>query len=282
MKKTIALVLVLLLALTLTACGGQSAEKTLKVGASITPHAEILREAAKLLEKQGITLEIVEYDDYVLPNISTENGDLDANYFQHKPYLDDFNQNHGTHLVAVAAIHYEPFGLYAGINKVIADLPDGAQIGVPNDGSNEARALYLLESLGLIKLKASAGFTATVEDIESNPHNFEIIEMAAPQLALSLPDLDMAVINGNYALQAGLNASTDALATEASDSEAAKTYANVLVVKEGRENDELIQALAAALQSDEVRTYIEKTYQAPSCRWRDRPGRRRWGLWRAS
>ncbi len=261
MKKTIALVLVLLLALTLTACGGQSAEKTLKVGASITPHAEILREAAKLLEKQGITLEIVEYDDYVLPNISTENGDLDANYFQHKPYLDDFNQNHGTHLVAVAAIHYEPFGLYAGINKVIADLPDGAQIGVPNDGSNEARALYLLESLGLIKLKASAGFTATVEDIESNPHNFEIIEMAAPQLALSLPDLDMAVINGNYALQAGLNASTDALATEASDSEAAKTYANVLVVKEGRENDELIQALAAALQSDEVRTYIEKTYQ---------------------
>lgn len=261
MKKTIALVLVLLLALTLTACGGQSAEKTLKVGASITPHAEILREAAKLLEKQGITLEIVEYDDYVLPNISTENGDLDANYFQHKPYLDDFNQNHGTHLVAVAAIHYEPFGLYAGINKVIADLPDGAQIGVPNDGSNEARALYLLESLGLIKLKASAGFTATVEDIESNPHNFEIIEMAAPQLALSLPDLDMAVINGNYALQAGLNASTDALATEASDSEAAKTYANVLVVKEGRENDDLIQALAAALQSDEVRTYIEKTYQ---------------------
>lgn len=261
MKKTIALVLVLLLALTLTACGGQSAEKTLKVGASITPHAEILREAAKLLEKQGITLEIVEYDDYVLPNISTENGDLDANYFQHKPYLDDFNQNHGTHLMAVAAIHYEPFGLYAGINKVIADLPDGAQIGVPNDGSNEARALYLLESLGLIKLKASAGFTATVEDIESNPHNFEIIEMAAPQLALSLPDLDMAVINGNYALQAGLNASTDALATEASDSEAAKTYANVLVVKEGRENDELIQALAAALQSDEVRTYIEKTYQ---------------------
>ena len=261
MKKTIALVLVLLLALTLTACGGQSAEKTLKVGASITPHAEILREAAKLLEKQGITLEIVEYDDYVLPNISTENGDLDANYFQHKPYLDDFNQNHGTHLVAEAAIHYEPFGLYAGINKVIADLPDGAQIGVPNDGSNEARALYLLESLGLIKLKASAGFTATVEDIESNPHNFEIIEMAAPQLALSLPDLDMAVINGNYALQAGLNASTDALATEASDSEAAKTYANVLVVKEGRENDELIQALAAALQSDEVRTYIEKTYQ---------------------
>ena len=197
----------------------------------------------------------------MLPNISTENGDLDANYFQHKPYLDDFNQNHGTHLVAVAAIHYEPFGLYAGINKVIADLPDGAQIGVPNDGSNEARALYLLESLGLIKLKASAGFTATVEDIESNPHNFEIIEMAAPQLALSLPDLDMAVINGNYALQAGLNASTDALATEASDSEAAKTYANVLVVKEGRENDELIQALAAALQSDEVRTYIEKTYQ---------------------
>lgn len=261
MKKTIALVLVLLLALTLTACGGQSAEKTLKVGASITPHAEILREAAKLLEKQGITLEIVEYDDYVLPNISTENGDLDANYFQHKPYLDDFNQNHGTHLVAVAAIHYEPFGLYAGINKVIADLPDGAQIGVPNDGSNEARALYLLESLGLIKLKASAGFTATVEDIESNPHNFEIIEMAAPQLALSLPDLDMAVINGNYALQAGLNPSTDALATEASDSETAKTYANVLVVKEGRENDELIQALAAALQSDEVRTYIEKTYQ---------------------
>ncbi len=261
MKKTIALVFVLLLVLTLTACGGQSAEKTLKVGASITPHAEILREAAKLLEKQGITLEIVEYDDYVLPNISTENGDLDANYFQHKPYLDDFNQNHGTHLVAVAAIHYEPFGLYAGINKVIADLPDGAQIGVPNDGSNEARALYLLESLGLIKLKASAGFTATVEDIESNPHNFEIIEMAAPQLALSLPDLDMAVINGNYALQAGLNASTDALATEACDSEAAKTYVNVLVVKEGRENDELIQALAAALQSDEVRTYIERTYQ---------------------
>lgn len=260
MKKIIALVIVVCLAaLCLAGCGGKD-EKVIKVGASITPHAEILGVVKDVLAEQGITLEIVEYDDYVLPNTAVEAGDLDANYFQHLPYMEDFNAGHGTHLVSVAAIHYEPFGIYAGKVAAVADLPDGAQIGVPNDGSNEARALYLLEVLGLITVNADAGFNATILDIESNPKNLEIIEMAAPQLAISLQDLDMAVINGNYALQVGLNASTDALATESSDSSSAETYANIIAVKEGNENNELILALVAALESDAVRDYINSTY----------------------
>ncbi len=259
MKKIIAIALALLSALSLMACGKKS--ETLKVGASVTPHAEILKVAKDELAKEGITLEIVEFTDYVLPNTSLESGDLDANYFQHKPYLDTFNAEHGTNLVSVAAIHYEPFGIYAGKTASIEALQDGATISVPNDGSNEARALLVLEAQGLIKLKEGVGTTATVLDIAENPKNLNIIEMEAAQLAISLQDVDLAVINGNYALQAGLNAATDALATEDANSAAAQEYANILAVKAGNESDPRIAKLIVALESDAVRDYINSTYK---------------------
>ena len=259
MKKIIAIALTLLFALSLTACGKKA--ETLKVGASVTPHAEILKVAKDELAKEGITLEIVEFTDYVLPNTSLESGDLDANYFQHKTYLDTFNAEHGTNLVSVAAIHYEPFGIYAGKTASIEALQDGATISVPNDGSNEARALLVLEAQGLIKLKEGVGTTATVLDIAENPKNLNIIEMEAAQLAISLQDVDLAVINGNYALQAGLNAATDALATEDANSAAAQEYANILAVKAGNESDPRIAKLIAALESDAVRDYINNTYK---------------------
>lgn len=259
MKKIIAIALALLSALSLTACGKKA--ETLKVGASVTPHAEILKVAKDELAKEGITLEIVEFTDYVLPNTSLESGDLDANYFQHKPYLDTFNAEHGTNLVSVAAIHYEPFGIYAGKTASIEALQDGATISVPNDGSNEARALLVLEAQGLIKLKEGVGTTATVLDIAENPKNLNIIEMEAAQLAISLQDVDLAVINGNYALQAGLNAATDALATEDANSAAAQEYANILAVKAGNESDPRIAKLIVALESDAVRDYINNTYK---------------------
>jgi D-methionine transport system substrate-binding protein len=259
MKKIIAIALALLSALSLMACGKKA--ETLKVGASVTPHAEILKVAKDELAKEGITLEIVEFTDYVLPNTSLESGDLDANYFQHKPYLDTFNAEHGTNLVSVAAIHYEPFGIYAGKTASIEALQDGATISVPNDGSNEARALLVLEAQGLIKLKEGVGTTATVLDIAENPKNLNIIEMEAAQLAISLQDVDLAVINGNYALQAGLNAATDALATEDANSAAAQEYANILAVKAGNESDPRIAKLIVALESDAVRDYINNTYK---------------------
>lgn len=259
MKKIIAIALTLLFALSLTACGKKA--ETLKVGASVTPHAEILKVAKDELAKEGITLEIVEFTDYVLPNTSLESGDLDANYFQHKPYLDTFNAELGTSLVSVAAIHYEPFGIYAGKTASIEALQDGATISVPNDGSNEARALLVLEAQGLIKLKEGVGTTATVLDIAENPKNLNIIEMEAAQLAISLQDVDLAVINGNYALQAGLNAATDALATEDANSAAAQEYANILAVKAGNESDPRIAKLIVALESDAVRDYINNTYK---------------------
>lgn len=259
MKKIIAIALTLLFALSLTACDKKA--ETLKVGASVTPHAEILKVAKDELAKEGITLEIVEFTDYVLPNTSLESGDLDANYFQHKPYLDTFNAEHGTNLVSVAAIHYEPFGIYAGKTASIEALQDGATISVPNDGSNEARALLVLEAQGLIKLKEGVGTTATVLDIAENPKNLNIIEMEAAQLAISLQDVDLAVINGNYALQAGLNAATDALATEDANSAAAQEYANILAVKAGNESDPRIAKLIVALESDAVRDYINNTYK---------------------
>ena len=259
MKKIIAIALALLFALPLTACGKKA--ETLKVGASVTPHAEILKVAKDELAKEGITLEIVEFTDYVLPNTSLESGDLDANYFQHKPYLDTFNAEHGTNLVSVAAIHYEPFGIYAGKTASIEALQDGATISVPNDGSNEARALLVLEAQDLIKLKEGVGTTATVLDIAENPKNLNIIEMEAAQLTISLQDVDLAVINGNYALQAGLNAATDALATEDANSAAAQEYANILAVKAGNESDPRIAKLIVALESDAVRDYINNTYK---------------------
>ena len=263
MKKLIAIVLSLILVLSFAACGKKADGKTVKVGASITPHAEILREAAKLLEKEGIKLEVVEYTDYVQPNTAVEDGSLDANYFQHTPYLNTFNAENKTHLVSVGSIHYEPFGIYAGKVKALSDLPDGARIGVPNDGSNETRALLLLQQEGIIQLKdgIDAASNATKLDIVENPKNIEIVEMEAAQISKALSDLDFGVINGNYALQAGLNAGTDALAVEDASGSGAQTYANILCVKEGNEKNEAILALFKALTSPEVKEYINNTYQ---------------------
>lgn len=262
MKKTLSIVLVLVLILSFGACSKKQENVTLKVGASVTPHAEILREAAKILEKEGITLEIIEYTDYVQPNTAVEDGSLDANYFQHQPYLTSFNAEQGTHIVSVGAVHYEPFGIYAGKTSSIDALQDGATVAVPNDGSNETRALLLLQQEGVIKLKdgIDASSKATILDIAENPLNLNIVEMEAAQIALSLQDVDLGVINGNYALQAGLNAGTDALAVEDASGTGAQTYANILCVKEGRENDEAIQALYKALTSEEVRAFINETY----------------------
>ena len=232
---------------------------TLKVGATPAPHAEILEVVKDILAEQGITLDIVQYNDYVQPNNAVEDGSLDANYFQHITYMNDFNDQNGTHLVSAAEVHYEPMSLYAGKVSSLDELADGALIGVPNDATNEARALLVLQQEGLITLRDGAGITATINDIVDNPKNLQFSEMEAAQLPLRLADLDMAVINGNYAIDAGLSMD-DALATESADGEAAQAYVNVLAVKEGRENDPAIQALAAALCSDEVKTYIEENY----------------------
>jgi D-methionine transport system substrate-binding protein len=262
MKKTIAIILTLVLALSLVACGGgnAAADKTITVAASPTPHAEILKVAQEVLAKDGWTLEITEYADYVVPNNVVEDGEIDANYFQHVPYLDTFNAENGTHLVSVAMVHYEPFGIYAGTKSAIADLAEGDKIAIPNDGSNRARALLLLEQEGIIALKEGVGMEATVLDIAENALNLDIVEMEAAQIAGVRDSVALAVINGNYALLAGLNAGTDALAVEDAESISATTYANVLVVKEGNENSEKIQALKKALLSEEVKTYINETY----------------------
>ena len=231
----------------------------IKVAASPTPHAEILKVAKDVLAEQGITLEIEEFTDCIQPNMVTEDGQVDANYFQHITYLNDFNEENGTHLVSVADLHYEPFGIYAGKTASLEELPDGAVVGVPNDPTNEGRALLLLQQEGLITLKEGVGLTATKLDIAENPKNLDIQELEAAQLPRSLDSLDLAVINGNYALQAGLNAA-DALAVESTDGEAAQAYVNVLVVKEGRENDPAIQALVEALKSDEVKAFMEENW----------------------
>ena len=260
MKKTIAIILTLVLALSLAACGAKADDKTISIAASPTPHAEILKVAAEVLAKDGWTLNVVEYADYVVPNNVVEDGEMDANYFQHVPYLNTFNAENGTHLVSVAMIHYEPFGIYAGTKAAIADLADGDKIAIPNDGSNRARGLLLLEQEGIIGLKDGAGMEATVLDIEENPLNLEIFEMEAAQIAGVRDSVALAVINGNYALNAGLNAGTDAIAVEDAESISATTYANVLVVKEGNENSDKITALKNALLSDAVKTYINNTY----------------------
>ncbi len=265
MKKLLSVLLVAVLVLGACAgCGTASSDdeqKTvIKVGASPTPHAEILSVVKDVLAEEGYELEIVEYNDYIIPNTATESGEIDANFVEHVPYLNNFNEENGTHLVAVAAVHYEPFGLYPGKTATIEELADGAQIAVPNDTTNEARALMLLEAQGLIKLKEGSGLTATKLDIVENPKNLDILEVEAAQVPRSLQDVDMAVINGNYAIQAGLSVAKDAVATEDAESEAAQTYANVLVVKEGNENTEATQALVKALLSDEVKDYINNTY----------------------
>jgi D-methionine transport system substrate-binding protein len=257
MKKFAVIVLALVLTLSAVAMAEST---TITVGASVTPHAEILEVVKPILKDQGYDLEIVEYMDYILPNTATESGEIDANYFQHELYLTDFNAENDTHLVSVLGVHYEPFGIYAGKSDSIENVADGATIAVPNDGTNEGRALMLLEELGLITLSDEATVTATKLDIVENPHNLDIVEMEAAQLPRVLGEVDYAVINGNYALQGGLNIA-DALAVENSESEAIKNYyVNVLVVKEGNENNEAIQALVAALQTQEVADFINSTY----------------------
>ncbi len=258
MKKLFALALAIVLCLSLTACGGGN-DKTITVGATPAPHCEILEVAKEVLAKDGYTLEIREFNDYVVPNTAVQDGDLDANYFQHITYLNTFNAEHKTELVSVAGIHYEPFGLYAGKTASLDALADGAQIAVPNDPSNEARALLLLQQEGLIKLKDGIGLDATKDDIVENPRGFDIVELEAQLLPQTLQDVDMAVINGNYAIDAGLKVS-DAVAVEAADGAAAEAYVNVLAVKKGSEKNEGILALVKALQSPEVKTYIESTY----------------------
>lgn len=240
-------------------CGKSESDKVIKVGASPTPHAEILRIIEDDLEQKGYKLEIVEYNDYIIPNNATQSGELDANYFQHEPYLEDFNAENGTDLVPVAGIHFEPFGIYAGKTKKLADLKENAVVAVPNDTTNEARALLLLEAQGLIKLKDDAGMKATIADIVENPLNLDIKELEAAQIARTVNDVDIACINGNYAADAGYKVS-DALATESADSLAAQTYKNVIVVKKGNENSEKTKALTEAVLSDEVREYINNNY----------------------
>lgn len=246
------------------AVSGEAAEVeskgTITVAASPTPHAEILADAAKILAKDGWTLEITEFEDYVQPNLVVESGEIDANYFQHVPYLENFNEEKGTSLVSVGGIHYEPFGIYPGTKSVLSDLADGDVIAVPNDTTNEARALLLLQDNGIITLADGVGLLATVKDITENPYNIKIQELEAAQVSRVKDEVAFVVLNGNYALEAGFSVAHDAVAYETSESEAAQTYVNVLVVKEGNENEEGIQALVNVLKSDEIKQYIIDTY----------------------
>ena len=261
MKKLVSFGLSLALAasaLSVTAFAEE--DKTITVAASATPHAEILEQAKPLLEEQGWDLEVTVFDDYVQPNLVVESGDFDANYFQHIPYLENFNEEQGTHLVNAGGIHYEPFGIYPGTKASLDELEDGDVIAVPNDTTNEARALLLLEANGVIKLKEDAGLTATVKDIEENPKNVEIQELEAAQVPRVKDEVAFVVLNGNYALEAGFSVAKDAIAYETSDSEAAKTYVNVIAVKEGNEDSDAIKALVSVLKSDEIKQYINDTY----------------------
>ena len=236
------------------------AQGTITVAASATPHAEILEQAKELLAKEGWELEITVFDDYVQPNLVVESGEFDANYFQHIPYLDNFNEEQGTHLVNAGGIHYEPFGIYPGTKSSLDELAEGDTIAVPNDTTNEARALLLLQDNGIITLKEGAGLTATVNDIEENPKNITIQELEAAQASRVKDEVAFVVLNGNYALEAGFSVAQDSIAYEKSDSEAAKTYVNVIAVKEGNEDSEAIQALVNVLESEEIKTYINDTY----------------------
>ena len=278
-RKVLALTLALVLSLSFAACASKSAAEnvekvpaeeavsdtveqkgTITVAASPTPHAEILAQAAPILAAEGWTLEVKEFQDYVQPNNVVESGEFDANYFQHIPYLENFNEEQGTHLVNAGGIHYEPFGIYPGTKASLDEIAEGDTIAVPNDTTNEARALLLLQDNGILKLKDGAGLTATVLDIEENPYNVEILELEAAQVPRVKDEVAYVVLNGNYALDAGFSVAKDSLAYEKSDSDAAKTYVNVIAVKEGNENSEKILALVGALKSDAIRQYINDTY----------------------
>ncbi len=259
-KRVLSGILAGVLAAGVLAGCGEAEEKTIKVAASATPHAEILEEAKPILEEEGWNLEITVFDDYVLPNQVVESGEFDANYFQHIPYLEEFNQENGTHLVNVGGIHYEPFGIYPGTKKDLSELAEGDTIAVPNDTTNEARALLLLQDNGVITLKEGAGLEATVNDIAENPKNVKIEELAAEQVARVAEEVAFVVLNGNFALEAGFSVANDSVAYETSDSEAAKTYVNVIAVKEGNEDSEGIKALVDVLKSDAIKQYINDTY----------------------
>ena len=262
MKKFLAVLLTGAIAAgVLAGCGGKGADdKVIKVAASATPHAELLEQAQPILTEKGYDLQVTVFDDYIQPNEVVEGGDFDANYFQHIPYLDSFNEEKGTHLVNAGGIHYEPFGIYPGTKSDLSAVAEGDSIAVPNDTTNEARALLLLQDNGLITLKEGAGLNATVNDITDNPYNLDIVELEAAQIPRVLPEVAYAVMNGNYALEAGYSVAKDALAYESSDSEAAKTYVNVIAVKEGNENADKVKALVEALKSDAIKDYINSTY----------------------
>ena len=292
MKKRVAALLLGLAVASLAACGGQKAETKaesqveteagsekaaesekateaaraegeavkIKIGATPSPHAEILEAAKDALKKKGVDIEIVTYNDYVQPNLATDQGQIDANYFQHVPYLDDFNKENNTHVVSVGKVHYEPFGIYAGKSNDLKAIQDGAKIAVPNDTTNEARALLLLEANGIIKLKDGAGLTATKQDIVENPHNVEIYEVEAAQIPRSLDSVDFACMNGNFAIQANYKPS-DALAAEDAQSEAAQTYANIVAVEEKNKDAEWVKTLVEVLHSKEIQDFINEKYE---------------------
>ncbi len=275
-RRLLTVLLAGVLAAALTGCGGSdkggdsgsdsgsgsgdSGSKSVKVAASATPHAEILEEAKGLLEAEGYELEVTVFNDYVQPNEVVESGDFDANYFQHIPYLESFNEEKGTHLVNAGGIHYEPFGIYPGTKKSLDELAEGDAIAVPNDTTNEARALLLLQDNGVITLKEGAGLNATVNDIEENVKNVEIVELEAAQVSRVVDEVAFVVLNGNYALEGGYSVKSDAIAYEQSDSEAAKTYVNVIAVKEGNEENEAVQALVNVLKSDDIKKFIDEKY----------------------
>ena len=263
MKKLLAVVLTgAFVVSALAGCGKSTSadDKAIKVAASATPHAEILEQAKPLLEAKGYDLQVTVCDDYVQPNEVVESGDFDANYFQHIPYLESFNEEKGTHLVNAGGIHYEPFGIYPGTKASLDELADGDSIAVPNDTTNEARALLLLQDNGIITLKEGAGLTATKNDIVENPYNVDIVELEAAQVPRVKDEVAFMVLNGNYALEAGFSVAKDAIAYEKADSEAAKTYVNVIAVKEGNENSDKIKALVEVLTSQEIKDYINNTY----------------------
>ncbi len=257
----------LVAALAFVGCGSNDAaseqasrdDKVIKVGASPAPHADILKAIEPILKKEGYTLEIKEFTDYVQPNVALSSGELDANYFQHLPYLKDYNEKNGTDLVSAGSVHFEPLTIFAGKSQDLTKVADGAKIAVPSDTTNEARALLLLQAEGLLTLKDGAGLEATKQDIVDNPLHLDIIEAEAASLPRTLEDVDFAVINGNYALSAGLDADK-ALVSESVESKAAKEFSNIIAVRPADAQSEKTKALLAALQSDEVRNFITTTY----------------------
>jgi D-methionine transport system substrate-binding protein len=261
MKKLDQLLIGVLLIGTLTACSNNPDvdDKRITVGASPTPHSLILEAAKAEVEAQGYELVIVEFTDYILPNTALDAGDLDANYFQHVPYLTKFNSERNTKLASVLAIHFEPLGLYPGRSTSLSDIENGGvTIAIPNDPTNEARALRLLEDNGFISFDDDGSANVTPIDIKDNPYNIEFVEMEAALLAQTLVDVDFAVINGNYAL--GANIQDSVIITEDKDSHAANTFANILVVQIGKETDEKTQVLINALSSNTVKNYIVETF----------------------